>query len=254
MAVRDGVLLVARGYEVPVIDPLRLHELKLPAGICGDKRDYGPRATPSSSKMPSGSIGPYVVPRRLALARFWRAALSLDERPADSVSESKVLAKIAWDRNIELTDHLYPGQSGQRGVADRELSVERLAIRSHHHQGCMKLCAAKRIIPVRRVAFAGVAKKLLALGHRDAKLQRKPVQNLSWQPDPFQPRMGDWNLRRSSVSRWVDPNGGAWLSLFAALSDPKDNTRRIADIVLMAAKSQRAIELTHDILHLYRFN
>ena len=58
------------------------------------------------------------------------------------------------------------------------------------------------------------------------------------------------------------PRSGSWSRAFLALllAKPKNNTRRITDVVLMVAEASGgaaksgAVELSHDILHLNRFD
>src|SRR5215211_4011151 len=60
----DRVLLVVEAHEVAVVLPLRLDELELAGEGRAHEDEHPPRSTPSSSVAPSGSMGPYMKPRR----------------------------------------------------------------------------------------------------------------------------------------------------------------------------------------------
>src|ERR1700674_1964948 len=65
----------------------------------------------------------------------------------------------------------------------------------------MEILAAKRIVPVRRIAFSDVTEKFLARSHRDAKLQREAIENLSRQIEPCQTGMGKNNIDPRVIDR-----------------------------------------------------
>src|ERR1700722_17005144 len=71
----------------------------------------------------------------------------------------------------------------------------------------MEILAAKRVVPSRRIAFTGVAEIFLALGHRDPKLQREAIENLSRQTEPCQTSMRKDDIDPCVIDRLL-PVGG----------------------------------------------